>query len=101
MHLEYLDLSLLWRVAEVIRKEFSISHPISSLSGVLHRMGFSPQKPKRRAAERNLEAVQTWLKENGKKIELAGGGPKASWMSVVSVLRHWWSEPGDSLERRR
>jgi transposase len=62
-----IDLWTLKRVAEVIRKEFGVSYHFRSLGGVLHRMGFSPQKPKRRAAERDQAAVQTWLEEHWEK----------------------------------
>jgi transposase len=55
------DLWTLRRVAEVIQEEFKVSYHFRSLSDVLHRMGLSPQKPKRRAAERNQTAVQQWL----------------------------------------
>ena len=61
------DLWTLRRVAEVIQKEFKISYHFRSLSDVLHRIGLSPQKPRRRAAERNLTAVQQWLEGQWKK----------------------------------
>lgn len=55
------DLWTLRRVAEVVQKEFKVSYHFRSLSDVLHRIGLSPQKPKRYAAERNQTAVQQWL----------------------------------------
>ena len=61
------DLWMLRRVAEVIRKEFGVSYNFRSLGDVLHRMGFSPQKPKRRAAERDQAAVQTWVEKEWEK----------------------------------
>jgi len=61
------DLWTLKRVAEVIKKEFGVSYHFRSLSDVLHRMDLSPQKPARRAAERNQAAVQTWLEEQWEK----------------------------------
>lgn len=61
------DLWTLRRVAEVIQKEFGVSYHFRSLSDVLHRMGLSPQKPARRAAERNQAAVQIWLEEQWEK----------------------------------
>lgn len=61
------DLWTLRRVAEVIRKEFNVSYHFRSLSDVLHRMGFSPQKPVRRSAERNQAAVQKWVEEQWEK----------------------------------
>ena len=61
------DLWTLKRVAEVIKKEFGVSYHFRSLSDVLHRMGLSPQKPARRAAERNQATIQTWLEEQWRK----------------------------------
>lgn len=61
------DLWTLKRVAHVIKKEFDVSYHFRSLSDVLHRMGLSPQKPARIAAERNQAAVQTWLEEQWEK----------------------------------
>lgn len=61
------DLWTLKRVAEVIQKEFGVSYHFRSLSDVLHRMDLSPQKPTRKAAERNQAAVQTWLEEQWAK----------------------------------
>ena len=61
------DLWTLRRVSEVIKKEFDVSYHFRSLSDVLHRMGLSPQKPTRMAAERNQAAVQTWLEEQWEK----------------------------------
>ena len=61
------DLWTLKRVAEVIKKEFGVSYHFRSLSDVLHRMDLSPQKPARRAAERNQATIQTWLEEQWRK----------------------------------
>ena len=55
------DLWTLKRVAEVIQEEFDVTYHFLSLSYVLHRMNFSPQKPKKKAAERDEIAVRTWL----------------------------------------
>lgn len=58
------DIWTLQRVAEVIKEEFDVAYHFRSLSDVLHRMGFSPQKPKRKAAERDEVAVSTWLADH-------------------------------------
>ena len=61
------DLWTLRRIADVIQKEFKVTYHFRSLSDVLHRMGLSPQKPMRRAAERSQEAVQQWLEGQWKE----------------------------------
>jgi transposase len=63
------DLWTLRRVAEVINEEFDIIYNFHSLGDVLHRMGFSPQKPKRRATERNEKAITTWLADHWSKAQ--------------------------------
>ena len=63
------DLWTLRRVAEVIKEEFGITYNFYSLSDVLHRMGFSPQKPKRKATERNEATVRTWLADHWTKAQ--------------------------------
>jgi transposase len=48
------------RIAEVIRKQFGVTYAPSSVWHVLHRMGWSCQKPERRARERDEEAIAAW-----------------------------------------
>lgn len=58
--------SELWtcaRVAEVIRKKFRVRYHVDHVGRLLRSMGWSPQKPKRRARERDEEAIQGWVKE--------------------------------------
>ena len=60
------DLWTLRRVADVIKKEFGVTYHFRSLSDVLHRMGFSCQKPTRQAAERRKTDRQNWLENQWK-----------------------------------
>ena len=57
------DLWTLRRVAVIVKKEFGVTYHFRSLSEVLHRMGFSCQKPTRQAAERRKTDRQNWLKK--------------------------------------
>lgn len=55
------------RIAEVIRQQFGVTYDPSGVWHVLHRMGWSCQKPERRARERNEQAIATcqtddWLR---------------------------------------
>ena len=61
------DLWTLKRIAEVIQEEFDVTYHFLSLSDVLHRMNFSPQKPKKKAAERDETMVRTWLANEWRK----------------------------------
>lgn len=49
------------RVREVIGLHFGIWHHRDHVRRILHQLGFSRQKPDKRALEQNPEAVATWL----------------------------------------
>jgi transposase len=51
------------RVAEVIRKEFGLSHPPAHVSRLLKALGQSLQRPQRRANQRDEEAIEHWKEE--------------------------------------
>jgi transposase len=48
------------RVAAVIGRLFGVSYTVRGTSYLLHRMGFSPQVPVHRAAERDEDAIAQW-----------------------------------------
>lgn len=49
------------RVAKVIEKKYSVEYNFNYVADLLHRLGFSPQKPQRAASERNEEARKGWI----------------------------------------
>jgi len=51
------------RVAEVIRKEFGVSYHPAYVSRLVRALGFSLQKPLRRANQRDEEAIRRWKEE--------------------------------------
>lgn len=51
------DLWTLSRVAKLIEREFGVGYHVSHVHRLLGRMGFSAQKPARRAREQSPEAV--------------------------------------------
>jgi transposase len=61
------------RVRRVITEQFGVTYAsLSGVSRLLHRMGFTPQLPARRAAERNEAAVQQWVEQTRPEIEKGG-----------------------------
>lgn len=65
-------LTELWtlpRVAEVIRKTFGVTYDPSGVWHVLNRMGWSCQKPERRARERDEQAIVQWRKQDWPRIK--------------------------------
>ena len=48
------------RVREVIRRTFGVDYHLTSVEKLLHRLGWSVQKPEVRAMERNEAAIAEW-----------------------------------------
>lgn len=69
------DLWTTARVAEVIENMFGIRYDPDHVGRLLHRLGWSHQKPSRRALERNEEAIERWRRER--------------WPEVKKTLRGW------------
>jgi transposase len=63
------DLWTCRRVAEVVQREFGISYHPDHLGRILHDLGFSPQKPQRRARERNEAAIARWREDDWPRIK--------------------------------
>lgn len=51
------------RVAKVIQKEFGVSYSHAHISKVLKKIGWSKQKPLKRAIQRNQEAIARWQQD--------------------------------------
>lgn len=51
------------RVAEVIRREFGVRHHPAHVSRILREIGWTVQKPVRRATQRKEAAITTWREE--------------------------------------
>ncbi|MFI6295931.1 winged helix-turn-helix domain-containing protein [Nonomuraea sp. NPDC050790] len=63
-----------WRaLPSVSGRLFHVSYTPRGISYLLHRLGWSPQVPQRRAAERNEEQVATWVKETWPLVEQRRG----------------------------
>ena len=63
------DLWTLPRVAAVIQKHFGVPYDTSGVWHVLVRMGWSCQKPERRARERDEDAIAAWRKNDWLRIK--------------------------------
>ena len=57
------DLWTLPRVAQVIERETGVSYHAGHVWRVMRAMGWTLQRPARRARERNEEAIRQWLAE--------------------------------------
>lgn len=57
------------RVAQLIEEQFGITYHVDHVCRLLHGLGWSPQKPQRRAIERDEEAIQRWVKREWSRIK--------------------------------
>jgi transposase len=51
------------RVAEHIARRFAVRYHVDHVCRLLHSMNWSPQKPTRRAIERDEEGIGQWVKQ--------------------------------------
>ena len=57
------------RVVQVIEKVFGVHYHVDHIGRVLHSLGWSPQRPQRRAVERDEEAIQSWVKTDWPRVK--------------------------------
>lgn len=57
------------RVAELIRHEFRVRYHVDHIGRLLRAMGWTPQKPARRARERDEGAIQRWVKTEWPRVK--------------------------------
>lgn len=57
------------RVAELIRQRFGVTYHPAHVWKILRKLGWSCQKPERRARERDEEAIEQWRKVEWPRIK--------------------------------
>jgi len=57
------------RIAQVIHKTFGVRYHVDHIGRLLRSLGWSPQKPQRRAIERDEAAIQRWVKTTWPKVK--------------------------------
>ena len=67
------ELWTLARVADVIEKVTGVKYHPGHVWRVLRQMGWSRQRPARRAAERDDEAIEQWVNERWPKVKKTPG----------------------------
>lgn len=73
-------------VRDLVKRQFGITLAINTVGLYLKRWGFTPQKPLRRAYERQDRAVRQWIEEEYPKIAARARKEKAE--------IHWGDEAG-------
>lgn len=79
------------RVAEVIRREFDVTYHPDHVGRLLHALGFTQQKPQRRASQRNEAAIARWRTHDWPRIKKRPG--VAARPSCFSMKRASFSNP--------
>lgn len=57
------------RVAQVIAEHFAVTYHVDHIGRLLRTLGWSPQKPQRRAVERDETVVQRWVKTQWPRVK--------------------------------
>lgn len=88
-------------VADLIADRFGVSLSVTAVGNLLHRLGLTPQKPLRRAYERDEEAVKQWVAEVYPKVQKYAKkkGAEIFWLDEASIrsddpLQRTWGEKG-------
>jgi len=63
------DLWTCARIAQLIRVRFGVRYHVDHVNRLLHALGWSAQKPERRAIERHEETIAQWVKVEWPKIK--------------------------------
>ncbi|MFD8929578.1 winged helix-turn-helix domain-containing protein [Streptomyces mirabilis] len=66
------------RVATLIGRKFHVSYSVSGATRLMHRLGFSPQVPARRVAERDEQAVNVWKEATWAEVKEPGRPAEAT-----------------------
>ena len=64
------------RVAELIDRNFGVSYHPNYLREWLSKRGYSPQRPAKRARQRNDDAIAGWVKTDWPRIQKKRARPK-------------------------
>ncbi|MFF7247628.1 winged helix-turn-helix domain-containing protein [Embleya sp. NPDC008237] len=60
------------RVATLISRKFPVSYSVSGATRLMHRLGFGPQVPARKVAERDEQAVTAWKEATWAEVKERG-----------------------------
>jgi len=90
-------------VSDLIADRFHITLSTTAVGNLLHRLGLTPQKPLRRAYERDEKAVEEWKKETYQKIRKAAKkqGAEIFWLDEAGIrsddpLQRTWGLKGQT-----
>jgi transposase len=68
------DLWTTARIAEVIERTFGVTYHRDHIGRLLHQMGWSHQKPERRAAQRDEKKIRDWVENDWPRVKKTQSG---------------------------
>jgi len=75
------DLWTTARIAEVIRRQFGVRYHPDHIGRLMHQLGWSHQRPARRACERDEAKIEHWKKKEWPRVKKTPGG----WAPISSL----------------
>ena len=57
------------RIAEVVQREFRVRYHRAHVGRLMHSLKWTPQKPERRALERDEEKIKRWKQKNWPRVK--------------------------------
>ena len=60
-------------MAELIESRFGVGYHVDHVGRLLDQLGWSPQKPARRALERDEVAIGNWVKQDWPRVKKTPG----------------------------
>ncbi|WP_405681279.1 winged helix-turn-helix domain-containing protein [Streptomyces sp. NBC_00868] len=88
------------RVATLIGRKFHVSYSVSGATRLMHPLGFSPQVPARRVAERDEQAVTAWKVATWAEVKESGRPAGATSVSRTKPPGVRESQSPDPRRRR-
>ena len=61
------------RIAQVIGRRFGIGYHVDHIGRLLRSLGWTPQRPTRRALERDEEGIQRWIRRDWPRLKKKPG----------------------------
>ena len=61
------------RVRQLIARQFGVRYHVDHIGRLLHSLGWTPQKPLRRAVERDEARIRNWIKKDWPRIKKKPG----------------------------
>jgi transposase len=69
------------RIADMVEREFGVRYHPDHIGRLMHSLGWTPQKPERRALERNEVEIERWKQEEWPRIKKTLQG----WVPISSL----------------